>query len=191
MSFDHGYSKPFSVGWWALSPDGTAYRYREWYGWDGMPNSGMQLSPGDIARGILERETEERRDNITIDRIADPAIFDRSRGDSVAQMMEPQGGRPGVYFRKGDNTRIAGKMQFHERLKFDEDGKPKMQVFRTCRQFIRTIPSLPYDMRKVEDVDSNSEDHIYDETRYFLMARPVPVDDPRVKRRKAWSPIDE
>lgn len=190
MSFDHGYSKPFSVGWWAISPDGTAYRYREWYGWNGTPNKGMEISPGEIAKGIIEREYEERRDNIIVDRIADPAIFDRSRGDSVAQMMEPQGGRDGVYFRRGDNTRLAGKMQFHERLRFDDNGKPKMQIFRNCTQFIRTIPALPYDMRKSEDVDSDAEDHIYDETRYFLMARPVPVSDPRTIVRKQWSPLD-
>lgn len=190
MSFDHGYSKPFSVGWWAISPDGTAYRYREWYGWNGTPNKGLEISPGEIAKGIIEREYEERRDNIIVDRIADPAIFDRSRGDSVAQMMEPQGGRDGVYFRRGDNTRLAGKMQFHERLRFDDNGKPKMQIFRNCTQFIRTIPALPYDMRKSEDVDSDAEDHVYDETRYFLMARPVPVSDPRTIVRKQWSPLD-
>lgn len=191
MSFDHGYSKPFSVGWWAIAPDGTAYRYREWYGWNGTPNKGLEISPGEIAKGIVEREYEERRDNVIIDRIADPAIFDRSRGDSVAQMMEPQGGRAGVYFRKGDNTRLAGKMQFHERLRFDDNGKPKMQIFRSCTQFIRTIPALPYDMRKSEDVDSDAEDHIYDETRYFLMARPVPVSDPRTIVRKQWNPLDD
>ena len=29
MSFDHGFTKPFSVGWWAVDPDGRAYRYSE------------------------------------------------------------------------------------------------------------------------------------------------------------------
>jgi hypothetical protein len=46
-------------------------------------------------------------------------------------------------------------------------------VFSTCRDFIRTLPSLPYSTRAVEDVDSEAEDHIYDETRYFCMARPM------------------
>jgi len=189
MSFDHGYSKPFSVGWWAVSPDNVAYRYKEWYGWNGTVNKGCEMSPAAIARGIIDREEDERRNNIVVDRIADPAIFDRSRGDSVAQMMEPQGGNPGVYFRKGDNTRLAGKMQFHERLRFDKDGRPKMQIFNTCRQFIRTIPSLPYDLHKVEDVDSDAEDHIYDETRYFLMARSVPVNDPHVPKKRVFDPL--
>lgn len=168
VSFDHGYSAPFSVGWWAVSPNGTAYRYREWYGWNGSPNRGMELSPAEIAHGILEREEEERREGIRFDRIADPAIFERSRGESVAQQM----GAEGVMFRKGDNARIAGKMQLHGRLRFDGEGKPGLYVFDCCKQFIRTVPALPYDKDRVEDVDTAAEDHVYDETRYFLMCRP-------------------
>ncbi len=174
MSFDHGYSKPFSVGWWAVSPHGTAYRYREWYGCEpGQANKGIKLTPRQIAEGILQREQYERENNIYINRIADPAIFDRSRGDSVAQLMEPQGNQPGVFFRPGEHNRLSGKMEIHERLRFDEEGRPGMQVFSSCRDFIRTLPALPYSTRAVEDVDSEAEDHIYDETRYFCMARPM------------------
>lgn len=174
MSFDHGYSRPFSVGWWAVDPHGRAYRYREWYGCEnGRANTGLKLTPRQIVDGILSRETYERENNLRIDRIADPAIFDRSRGDSVAQLMEPVGGAPGIYFRPGENNRLSGKMEMHERLRFDAEGKPHLYVFSTCTDFIRTIPTLPYSLTKVEDVDSNAEDHAYDETRYFLMARPM------------------
>lgn len=181
MSFDHGYSKPFSVGWWAIDRAGTAYRYREWYGVerrnDGspVPNTGLKLTPFQIAKGIIEREEEETRENITLDRICDPAIFDRSRGDSIAQQMEPVGTKPGVYFRKGDNTRLAGKSALHERFRFDINGRPSIYIFNTCKDWIRTVPTLPYDQTKVEDVDTDAEDHCYDETRYFLMSRPVPA----------------
>ncbi len=168
QSFDHGYSAPFSVGWWAVAPSGTAYRYREWYGWNGTPNKGLELSPKEIARGILDREAEERAQGIRFDRIADPAIFERSRGDSIAQQMAAEG----AIFRKGDNARLAGKMQLHGRLRFDADGKPGLYVFDCCRQFLRTVPALPYDAARVEDVDTAAEDHVYDETRYFLMSRP-------------------
>ena len=108
-------------------------------------------------------------------RVADPSIFDKSRGDSIAQMMEPSAGSPGVYFSPGDNTRLAGKAQMHERLRFDEDGRPKLQVFNTCTDFIRTIPTLPYSLTKVEDIDTDAEDHAYDEARYFFMMRPLPT----------------
>ena len=97
----------------------------------------------------------------------------------------------GVIFRKGDNTRMPGKMQLHERLRFGEDGRPMMYVFSTCKDFIRTIPTLCYDEHKVEDIDTAGEDHIYDETRYFLMSRPIA---PRllkpVKKKSAWNPLD-
>lgn len=193
MSFDHGYSKPFSIGWWALAPDGALYRYREWYGCEARtPNTGLKLTPRQIVDGILEREREsETADNIRIDRIADPAIFDRSRGDSVAQQMEPNGSVPGVYFRPGEHVRIAGKMQMHERLRFDGSGHAKMYVFKTCTEFIRTIPALPYSLTKPEDVDSDAEDHIYDETRYMCMARPVPVKEVKPTKPKPFDPFAE
>jgi len=35
------------------------------------------------------------------------------------------------------------------------------------------VPSLCYDPQRAEDIDTTAEDHIYDETRYFLMSRPV------------------
>lgn len=191
MSFDHGYTKPFSVGWWAIAPDGTAYRYREWYGCEpGRANVGLKLTPGQIARGIMERERGcEQRDNLRVDRVADPAIFDSSRGDSVAKQMAPGPNRPGITFRPGDNTRLAGKMQMHERLRFNEEGKPLLYVFSTCRDFIRTVPTLPYSMYHPEDVDTDGEDHAYDEARYFCMAHPVPQKPKEERRAPDYDPF--
>lgn len=45
--------------------------------------------------------------------IADPSIFDESRGESVARMMERSPNF--IYWAGGDNTRLAGKMQLHNR----------------------------------------------------------------------------
>jgi len=166
FGFDHGFSRPFSCGWYAMCPSGpwagTLYRYREWYGCKPkQANVGIELTPVQIADGILEREAEEIRDNIRILRVADPAIFDKSRGDSVADQMAPgfMGRHRGVLFSKGDHARLPGKMQIHERLRFDEDGRPKLQVFNTCKEFLRTFPTLPYSTKKPEDVDSDAEDH--------------------------------
>ena len=81
------------------------------------------------------------------------------------QMME----REGIFFDRGDNARIAGKMQVHHRLAFDQNGAPGLTVFSTCRHFIRTVPALVYDPVNVEDVNTAMEDHIYDEMRYVVM----------------------
>ena len=172
VSFDHGYTRPFSFGVWAVDEEGRVYRYKECYGCvPGEPNTGLMLPPGEIAQelaGLLESEFAE---GIRPRGIADPAIWDRSRGMSVEEQI--RSGFGGVVFQKGDNTRLPGKMQLHERLKFGEDGRPMLYVFETCRDFIRTIPALVYDKKKPEDIDTSGEDHIYDETRYFLMSRPI------------------
>jgi len=100
-------------------------------------------------------------------------------------MME----REGIYFEKGDNTRIAGKMQMHNRLAFDENLIPMLYIFSTCKHFIRTIPSLVYSQTDVEDIDTSTEDHIYDECRYVLMAQPI--NPPPVKKQSVmYDPLD-
>jgi hypothetical protein len=78
-----------------------------------------------------------------------------------------------ILFNPGDNERIAGWMQVHYRLAFDENGFPMMYVFENCKAFIRTIPALQYDDHKVEDLDTDGEDHVADEVRYFCMSRPI------------------
>ena len=190
VSFDHGFSRPFSLGAWAVDPDGRVYRYKELYGCKpGEANVGLMISPTEIANRMAEWLEPEFREGIHITGIADPAIWDESRGQSVEEMMRRT--FSGVIFRKGDNTRMAGKMQLHERLRFGEDGRPMMYVFNTCKDFIRTIPTLCYDDHKVEDIDTAGEDHIYDETRYFLMSRPLaPKLIVPAKQKPAWNPLD-
>ena len=45
---------------------------------------------------------------------------------------------------------------------------PRLQVFANCVNLIRTLPALPYDNVRVEDVDTHAEDHGYDALRYGL-----------------------
>ena len=184
--FDFGYSRPFSVGWYAADQDGRMYRIREFYGCTGVPNEGIRMEPGQIAKKIRQIEAEDPNlRNKKIHGIADPSIFDESRGESVAQMME----REGVYFEKADNTRIAGKMQIHNRLAFDENGIPMLYIFSTCRHFIRTVPALVYSSSDVEDIDTDAEDHIYDEVRYVAMEHPI--SPPRKKTAvSVYDPLD-
>ena len=172
-SFDWGYSKPFSCGWYAVDQEGIAYRVKEWYGCRrGEPDVGLEMAPSDVFAEIARQEREDPLfRNKRIMGVADPAIWNRQTGESIAEVAE----RYGVRFDKGDHERIAGLAQVHERLKLGTDGRPRLYVFNTCREFIRTIPALVYDEHKVEDVDTSLEDHIYDECRYFCMANPVPA----------------
>ena len=170
--FDFGYAKPFSVGWYAVDRRGCIYRIAEYYGCTDTPNTGVKKNPAEIAAEIrrIERENPNLKGR-TITGVADPSIFDRSRGESVADLMAQHPNY--VLWSPGDNTRIAGKMQYHYRLSFDKDGRPMFYCFNTCKHFLRTIPALVYDDTHVEDINTDQEDHIYDECRYVLMERPM------------------
>jgi hypothetical protein len=47
-----------------------------------------------------------------------------------------------------------------------EDGRPMMLIMEGCHAFIRTIPTLVADQKRLEDLDTEGEDHVYDEARY-------------------------
>jgi len=59
--------------------------------------------------------------------------------------------------------RAAGKTagSYSARLKnvMKADG-PRLFVFNTCRQVIRTVPALPRDDIDMDDVDNAAEDHV-------------------------------
>lgn len=169
-SFDWGYNKPFSCGWWAVDYDGVLYRILELYGCTGQPNEGVKWTPPQVFSEIARIEREHRwLAGKQVIGIADPAIWDAETGESIADTAA----RHGVFFSKGDNKRIPGWMQVHYRLAFDENGYPQMYIFSNCKHFIRCMPLLQYDEHKVEDLDTEGEDHIADETRYMCMARPI------------------
>jgi hypothetical protein len=187
---DWGFAKPFSVGWYAIDYDGVLYRYREWYGCrkevDGANDGadvGLKMQAWEVAKGILDRERGEK----VRMRIADPSIWHprpegrkhEARGITIHEDFAGQG----CYFIKADNDRTHGKQQVHKRLKVEQDidaetgeitGEyPQIRVFNTCKGFWRVMPQLREDPKNPEDVDTDQEDHIYDEVRYMCMARPV------------------
>lgn len=169
-SFDWGYNRPFSCGWWAVDYDGVVYRILELYGCTETANEGVKWPPPKVFAEIARIEREHRwLVGKHIVGIADPAIWDAEMGESIADTAA----RHGVFFQPGDHKRIPGWMQMHYRLAFDENGYPMMYVFKNCKAFIRTIPLLQYDEQKPEDIDTDGEDHVADEARYFLMSRPI------------------
>lgn len=186
-SFDFGYAKPFSVGWWAVDFDGRLYRILELYGCvPGEPDTGVRWTPEQIFTQIRATETTHPylrgRD---IRGVADPAIWDASRGDSIADIAD----RYGVYFEPGDHQRLPGWMQVHYRLAFDAAGLPMLYVFRNCRDTRRTLPLLRYDAHAPEDVDTRQEDHIADEIRYLCQSDPI-APRPAVQRTpKVFDPL--
>jgi hypothetical protein len=77
----------------------------------------------------------------------------------------------GCSWRRADNKRKAGAEALRQRL-VGVDGVPMLYFFDCCEDSIRTIPVLQHDEDDPEDVDTEAEDHAYDETRYAVMSRP-------------------
>lgn len=170
-SYDFGFARPFSMAWWAVDYDGVLYRILEAYGCTRTPDEGVKWTPDEQFRYFaeLEREHPLLAGREITDSVADPAIWDASRGESIAETAA----RYGIYFTPGDNKRIPGWMQVHYRLQFDADGYARMYVFDTCKAFIRTMPLMMYSERRPEDLNTSLEDHAADEVRYMCMSRPV------------------
>jgi len=192
-SFDWGSAKPFSVGWWAESdgteailadgskrswPPGTLFRIGEWYGCDANEdNEGIRLNSIDIGKGIKERETL-LRERLGIGWInpgpADASIFDKTDDESIAlKIFNGYGADIFIPANKASGTRQRGLELLRTHLEAGLQ-KPMMEhpglfIFDTCADWIRTVPVLPRSEKDPEDVDTEAEDHAYDETRYRLI----------------------
>ena len=170
---------------WASTVRGDLFRIGEWYGWNGQPNVGSKLTSTEIAAGAIERELGMKIYRRCMPGPADTGIFSGFDGKaSIAAEMSKPVTRPngrsyrGITFteaRKGPNSREPGWQLLRKTLKnsYREDNKPRerpgMFIFDTCTHFARTMPVLPRDEKYPDDVDTEAEDHIADETRYRVI----------------------
>jgi hypothetical protein len=180
QTLDWGFGKPFSIGWWHTDNDGRLYRFAEWYGWNGMANEGLRLTDEELADGILEREKNFGLQGKTILRRSGPDCFNKKpnyrgggQGPSTAEVFRGKG----LVLTPGDPDRALKIRQMRERLRCtDAAGNPltpMMLIEENCTHFFRTMGGLVNDPNNIEDVDTDGEDHIYDEACHACMARPL------------------
>jgi hypothetical protein len=149
MTFDWGYGKPFSIGWWWVDSEGRGYRFREWYGCGDTPDEGLRITDKEVGAGIIEREKRFGIERRNVIRLAGPDCWNKKpdykgggQGPSTSETFADMG----IFLSKGDPGRIQKIQQFRERLHIprDEDGnqidRPMLQVYDTCKHFIETIP---------------------------------------------------
>lgn len=188
-ALDWGYAKPFSVGWYAVSdgsfglPRDALIKFAEWYGCTGKPNEGIRMDAGLVGKGVTEY------DAMLLDKygfrvrsgVADPSIFSRDGGPSIAELMLT-GGK--CVWARADNKRAPGWQQIRQRLRGlpgptpEVPGESLIYFLETCDDTIRTLPLLQHEERNPEDLDTDGEDHAGDETRYACMTRPTAIDAP-------------
>ena len=160
---DYGYGSYTGVVWFAVVPGSEQLVvYRELYV--------SKVIATDLADMILDIESEE---SIRYG-VLDSSLW-HNRGDtgpSLAEQMIMKGCR----WRPSDRSkgsRVAGKNEIHRRLQVDEfTEEPRLVIFSNCTHLISQLPSIPLDKKNPEDVDTHSEDHLYDALRYGIMTRP-------------------
>jgi Terminase large subunit, T4likevirus-type, N-terminal len=159
---DYGYSSYSGVLWFAVAPSEQLVVYRELYV--------SKVLAEDLADMVLDQESGERMRYGVLD-----SSLWHKRGDtgpSIAERMIMRGCR----WRPADRSkgsRIAGKNEVHRRLQIDPyTDEPRLIIFNNCRNLISQLPALPLSKTNSEDVDTNSEDHLYDALRYGVMTRP-------------------
>ena len=156
---DYGYSSPSCILWGAIDWDGNLWIYRELYikGYTGE------------ALAALIREMERTDGQMSLS-VLDKSCWNRTGlGPSIAETMI----RGGVRWIPSDSNRLSGKIEVHRRLAMNEYGEPRLRIFSTCTNLVRTLPTLPLSKTNSEDVDTKAEDHAYDALRYMCMTRQI------------------
>jgi hypothetical protein len=107
--------------------------------------------------------------------LADPSMWTKRTTEAITTTSADVYKKNGVPLTRGDNDRLIGKRRVHDALAWERDGaplypdgRPGLVLFENCVNGIRTLPALPYDEIRVEDVDTGAEDHWYDAARYGL-----------------------
>ncbi len=179
---DYGYASESACVWATVDPDdNTLIVYRELYR--------KGLTGEELAVMITNMELE---DPYSVQGVLDTAAWNRTgtTGPTVGETLQKAGHK----LRRADKNRIQGKIQIHEYLRVQPNGRPKLQISTSCPNLIRELQSIPLDKSNPEDVDTHAQDHAYDALRYLIMSRPK-VNDifskfRNLRMEQAYTPAD-
>ena len=170
LTIDYGLDMLAAL-WIAQSPDGYSVVYRELY------QPGLIISEAAAAIQNCELSGEQ------IDcRLAPPDLWNRRQetGKSAVELFADCG----LLFDKSSNERVAGWLALHELLAPRKDlfgtVRPRLTIFDTCRNLIRTLPALQHDSRNPSDTANTPHEltHAPDALRGYaatIYEPPAPV----------------
>lgn len=173
---DPGYADPFAWHWFAVSPDGIVYLYREYTRGEKDP----KVTYSDQAREVLRLTGDEKIGNTVCGRDAWNKLGKAldTAGKSIVDCYR-DGGLVGCSPPPTDQmrARIIRKAVMHEYLKpFQEERLErtiaKLQIFSSCTALIEALPNLVVDDKDAEKVGLFPHVHLnpYDCCGYGLVA---------------------
>lgn len=181
---DYGFGSYFAALWCVKLGSGLVVVYREVYATEKTAEQQAQ-----IIRDMTPDFEWDQRPTI----IMDPAMWGRRDASSakLADGAPPLSSPAHDYQRilqrpvqKARNDRKLGWSRVDNKMLVQPDGFPRLLVYSTCMDLIRTLPSLLRSKIDPDDISSNpkQEDHLADCLRYALMhldpVDPTPLQDP-------------
>ena len=186
--YDYGFSAPYATLWVAISngetatlDDGTAFCppkgsiivIHELYGANEY-GDGLKEDVVDTAEKIYRIDQElVFKHNIRHVQPgpADNAIFNKEQGPSISEKMASKG----VYWsesNKKPGSRVNGLQVLNTMVTEANRAYPERPCFYVMEHCVNTIDQIPHlelDEKNFEDVNTESEDHIYDVVRYLVL----------------------
>lgn len=165
-----GRSGTTSCHWYAVDQDGTVWIYKEHYK-SGMDYDEHATEIKEMSMVDKELEIEEEYDYTIIDT---SAFAKAGYSETGAEIYERHGVTNLIPAAK---ERVIGWNAVHHYLRWKdnktgEEFEPKLKIFSTCTEMIRTIPLAIHDETRPEDVasvwDGPEHGDALDELRYFL-----------------------
>jgi hypothetical protein len=162
----------------AWDENGDCYIYRELYAAGKTPQE--QALSAKRAEQVVPLDGIPFQERYSVS-VADPSVFAdrRGTGKSIADLWRESG----LHVTRAKNARVAGWANVRQYLwdvtapsiapESGRPGRPRLYVFDTCPNLIRTFPLMQRDRHQPEDLDTTLEDHALDALRYLLAAKPL------------------
>ncbi len=194
-AFDWGSSRPAALGVWAVAdgitapkdlpdfcpPKGSIVLAGELYtvskdgSGDVVPNVGLEWTNDKLGAEMAKTTKAVTNGRGCRVSVADPSIWKREGGPSIYDQMKA-GAKVEADdwgFVKADNSRISGWQMMRTMLRqaaAERAEGPGLWVMDNNPEWLRTVPVLQRDRDKIDDVDTEGEDHHGDQTRYAVKA---------------------
>jgi hypothetical protein len=193
-SFDWGSSHPFSVGWWAeangeeiVLPSGSRwapvkgslFRIYELYGaedLEGGANRGLRAPPARVAEEIVVIE-KRLKELGWINSFVQPGPADNQIHDvrdANTPTIADEFRKFGIIWGRSDKSNGSRKIGLELTRQMVDNAKtgerPGLYVMQNCKAALKLLPTVPRDEDDLDDVDTDSPDHIYDDTRYRVLS---------------------
>lgn len=159
-----------SCHWYAVDRDGRVWVYREHYG-TGMD---MDEHAETIRRMSKDKDGNEEQYQYTV---MDTAAWAKAGySETGVEIFMRHGVGVNESLIQSDKHRIIGWNSVHTYLRVVKptplipSPQPKLKIFKTCYNMIRTLPEARHDETHPEDVDTKGEDHALDDLRYMLQS---------------------